>query len=162
MNIKYIEPENVSFERTGGGFLSLRLGTGECYPRVNIHKAFPFTNPGSFLSVRDPEGKEIGIIRAVDEYPAEMICMIEEDLGRRYFSPLIQSITSVKEEFGYSYWDVVSDAGPCRFTVRGGHGSVVHVTDCRLIVIDVDGNRFEIPDINQLDVKSLKKIELFL
>ena len=32
----------------------------------------------------------------------------------------------------------------------------------RLFISDVDGNRYEIPDVEQLDRQSFKKIELYL
>ena len=32
----------------------------------------------------------------------------------------------------------------------------------RIFILDVDGNRYEIPDVEALDRKSYKKIELYL
>lgn len=160
--IRYIEPGKSKFARTPGGFLSLTLGDNEVYPRVNLHRAFPFSDERHFISVRDLDSKEIGIIKDMDDFPAEIIALFEEQINRRYFAPVILRINTIKEEFGYSYWDVTTDAGDCRFTVRGGSSSVVNVGEDHLLVIDVDGNRFEIPDYKELDDKSFKKLDVFL
>jgi hypothetical protein len=68
----------------------------------------------------------------------------------------------MKEEFGYIYWEVETDRGSRRFTTKGHHDSVMPITDTRVLVLDVDGNRFEIPDFNALDVKSAKQIEALM
>ena len=31
---------------------------------------------------------------------------------------MIIKIRSIRDEYGYSYWDVITDKGTCRFTVR--------------------------------------------
>ena len=40
--------------------------------------------------------------------------------------------------------------------------SVVSLSDVRLMVTDLDGNRFEIPDYTRLSAGELKKLDLFL
>jgi len=160
--IKYLEPEDSTFARTQGGFLSLNIKAGESYNRVNLHRAFPFTSMSELISVRDSEGNEIGMIRSLNDYPTDVARLLDEDMDRRYFAPVIHKINSIKEEFGYSYWDVVTDAGQCRFTVRGGSSSINFVTDVRMVIVDVDGNRFEIADYKLLDDKSYKRLEIYL
>lgn len=162
VDIRFLEPEECSFELKQGGFLSLGLKSGEKYPRVNLYKAFPFTSADEYISVRDNDGKEIGIIRSIHDFPGTVIKYIETEIERRYFAPSIKELVSVKEEFGYSYWEVVTDAGPCRFTVKGGTQNIIHVDNQRIMIIDVDGTRYDIPDVNKLDEKSMKKIETFL
>jgi len=165
--INYLTSDNAEFERTAGGFLSLYTKDGAKYPRVDFYRAFPFTKPREYISVREPDSreigvkaKEIGVIRNLDDFPEDIVKLIEEQLDRRYFSPVITRINSIKEEFGYYYWDVLTDVGICRFTVRGGHNIVPIGEDSgRVLIIDVDGNRFEIKDYTSLDRKSLKKLE---
>ncbi|MEG6613669.1 DUF1854 domain-containing protein [Pseudoclostridium thermosuccinogenes] len=165
--INYLTSETAEFERTDGGFLSLTTKDGRKYPRVDLYRAFPFTKPREYISVREPESKEIGVkakeigvIRCLDDFPENIAKLIEEQLDRRYFSPVIIKINNIKEEFGYYYWDVLTDVGTCRFTVRGGHNIVPIGEDSgRILIIDVDGNRFEIKDYASLDKKSVKKLE---
>lgn len=160
--IRYLKPADTAFTRTAGGFLRLKTKDGEEYSRVNLHRAFPFSETSAYISVRDTEGKEIGIIKSLYEFPKEVVNLLEEDMSRRYFAPVVTKVNSLKEEFGYSYWDVQTDAGSCRFTVRNGSSSFTYITEVRIMVTDVDGNRFEIPDFRELDEKSIKKLEIIL
>ncbi len=137
-------------------------GKDEKYDRVGLHRAFPFNYEREYISVRTTEGKEIGMIRNIDDYPANIVEIFLYELDRRYFTPYIQKINSIKEEFGYTYWDVLTDSGPRRFTVQNIHNNLIQISDVRILVLDVDGNRFEIPDSAKLDVKSLKMIERLL
>src|SRR5690606_41613021 len=61
-------------------------------------------------------------------------------------TPVIRRIESVKEEFGYWYWTVETDAGPRRFTVREVQHNVVRLSPEHVLIIDLDGNRYDIPD----------------
>ena len=83
-------------------------------------------------------------------------------MNLRYFIPQIQRIHSIKEEYGYAYWDVTTDRGGCRFTVRMGGGSVYSVGANRYLVNDIDGNRFEIPDLYKLTAREIKQLDLFI
>lgn len=159
--IVYITADEAEFHRTEGGILALSF-KGEKYDRVSVNKAFPFSLGDEYLSVRDAEGKEIGIVRNLAEFPEHVQKLIKEELEWVYYAPKIIKIFSVKEEFGYSYWDVETDRGLKRFTVRGTSESVIQVTETRILIIDMDGNRFEIPDIRDLDPKSFKMIDSLL
>jgi len=64
--------------------------------------------------------------------------------------PIIERVKWVREEYGVVYWSVETDRGPRDFVCRGLRDAVVEVGDTRLLLTDVDGNRFEIPDYTQL------------
>ena len=88
--------------------------------------------------------------------------MLEEQKALRYFTPVIQKIHSIKEENGFSYWDTETDRGACRFTVRMGGGSVYAIGKDRYLVTDLDGNRFEIPELGRMSARELKMLDLFV
>jgi len=75
---------------------------------------------------------------------------------------VVHHIQDIKEEFGIVTWDVQTDRGPRRYIVRGLRDNVHEQSDFRLMVTDVDGNRFEIPDYTVLDARSRAKLELIL
>ena len=75
---------------------------------------------------------------------------------------MIRQILSVKDKFGYSYWKVLTDEGEMEFTMRDTFSNLLKVGGTRIFANDIDGNRYEIPDIEKLDRKSFKRIELFL
>ncbi len=161
--MRAITAENAVFSRTKGGFVSLQYND-KTYPRVAIHRCFPHSDPTHYISVREVEndGKEIGLIEDLNALPKDVQEMLCEQMELRYFSPKILKIHDIKAEYGYSYWDVTTDRGRCRFTARMGGGSVYSIGKDRYLVNDLDGNRFEIPDLNVLTAKEAKKIDLFI
>lgn len=164
LKLRYLNSENAVFKRTEGGFVSLRIGD-EFYPRVQVYQSFPFTDPYCYISIREPDekAKEIGVIKDLrKDVDKETRQMLEEQLRLRYFTPIIKRINNIKDEYGFAYFDVLTDHGACRFTIHMGGNSVVHLTDTRLLITDLDGNRFEIPDVTKLTASELKKLDLFL
>ncbi len=163
LRVRYLNDENAEFERTGTGFLSLRIGE-EFYPRVLVVRMFPFSDKDEFISIRTAEerSKEIGIVEKLSDVSRETIEMLEEQLTLRYFTPIIQKIYKIKDEYGFAYWNVGTDHGECNFTIRMGGNAVIHLSDTRILIMDIDENRFEIPDVNRLTVAERRKLDLFL
>lgn len=163
LKLRYIRKDNAEFKRTDGGFVSVRIGE-EFYPRVQVVRMFPFSDPEKYISIRTPDehSKEIGIIEDMKDVTKETAQMLTEQLNLRYFTPIIKKIVNIKEEYGYAYFEVVTDRGACRFTINMGGHAVVHLSETRILISDIDENRFEIPDIMKLSAKELKKLDLFL
>ncbi len=163
LKINYLTPENAEFQHTKGGFVSLKTND-RFYKRVNFHRTFPFTDKDSFISVREPDDKarEIGIIENLQAFDAETVKILNEQMNLRYFTPKILKIFSIKEEYGYAYWSVLTDKGPCKFTMSTGSGSTAKVTDRHVLIKDIDENRYEIMDLDDLTTKELKKIDLYI
>lgn len=163
LELRYINKDNSCFKRTSGGFLSLEFND-KAYDRVNIYRTFPFTHPNEYISVREPDEKarEIGIIKSLTHLTKEQIDMVDEQLKLRYFTPVIEKIVDVKDEYGYAYFDVITNYGPCKFTIHMGGGTVIPLSDTRYLITDLDGNRFEIPNITKLSAVELKKLDLFI
>lgn len=163
LRVRYLNKENAIFERTGTGFLSLTVGE-EFYPRVQVVRMFPFSDKDRFISVRttDEHSKEIGIVERLEELDQETVRMLEEQLTLHYFTPVIEKVLKIKDEYGFAYWNVVTNHGPCNFTIRMGGNSVIHLSDSRILIMDIDENRFEIPDVNKLTPGERKKLDLFL
>lgn len=163
LRIRYLTDKNAIFKRTGNGFLSLEV-EGEVYSRVQVVRMFPFMHKDELLSIRtcDERSKEIGIVEKLSDMDPEVVKMLEEQLTLHYFTPVITKIHKIKDEFGYAYWDVETDHGPCKFTIQMGGNAVVHLSDVRILIMDIDENRFEIPDIMELSNSERKKLDLFL
>lgn len=163
LEMRFLNRENAVFTRTQGGFLSLKTGEKE-YERVGVYLTFPLTNPDEFISVReaDEKAKEIGLVRALTDLQPEEQEMIREQVRLRYFMPVIRKVMDVKDEYGYAYWHVMTDFGACRFTTHMGGDAVVNLSDARYQVTDIDGNRYEIPDLYGLTVMERKKLDLFI
>ena len=130
--------------------------------RVYFHRAFPFELPNQFISVQDKEGKEFGIIKDLTDLDDSSTVNVKSALDRKYFTPIITKIHSLKERFGYSYWIVDTDKGKMNFTLQDTFRSIAKISEVRLVITDIDGNRYYILDAEALDPASFKKIELYL
>ena len=155
--------ENADFSEKNG-FVSLSFSKGEeriIYNKVSLRRCFPFELKNEYISVLDEEGREIGLIYSLSDFPSTKE-ILETELVRRYYEPEIESITSIKERYGFSYWKVLlSDKRKVEFTMQDTFRNIVR-TEQKAILLDVDGNRFVINDISALDKRSFKKIELYL
>ena len=163
LNMRFLTSENAAFRRTEGGFLALKFEEKD-YERVGVYLTFPLTNPDEFISIReaDEKAKEIGIIRSIQDLGREEQELIREQVRLRYFMPIIRKVLDVKDEYGYAYWQVTTDFGSCRFTTHMGGDAVVNLGEARYQVTDIDGNRYEIPDLYSLSVMERKKLDLFI
>ncbi|MCD8380361.1 MAG: DUF1854 domain-containing protein [Lachnospiraceae bacterium] len=164
LEMRPLTKENAAFSRTEGGFLALKMSDGHKYDRVNVYLTFPLTNPEEFISIReaDEKAKEIGIIEQLSLLSKDQQEMIREQVRLRYFMPVITKVLDVKEEYGHAYWSVVTTYGSVRFTTQMSGDAVISLSDSRLLVTDIDGNRYEIPDFYQLSVAERKKLDLFI
>ena len=164
--------DNARFYRSGGGLISLDLkgegGEVEKFERVVAIRSFPITDPDAFISIREPDsaehekGAEIGIIPDINDFDADSVALLREELDRRYFTPKILKIYSMKEKLGHYYWDVNTDAGKFSFVLRNAGANIRTLEDGRVLIFDIDGNCFEIPDTDKLDKASYRKIEVYL
>ncbi len=163
LEMRFLSSDNAVFSRTPGGFISLKTKDRE-YARVGVYLTFPLTNPEEFISIReaDEKAKEIGMVEKLSQLPADQQEMLREQIKLRYFMPVITKVLDVKDEYGYAYWNVVTTFGACRFTTQMSGNAVIHLSDSRLLVTDIDGNRYEIPDFYQLGVMERKKLDLFI
>lgn len=132
------------------------------YDRVFLHRAFPFEDKFNYISVNDKDGKEIALIKSLDDINEEQRRYITDELNRKYYSPVIKKIISMKERFGFSYWKVLTDTGERTFTIQDTYRNIHKIDTSHIFLTDVDGNRYDIPDIEALDRKSYKKIELYM
>lgn len=163
LTVRYLTKENAVFQRTKGGFVSLEYD-GKTYDRIGVYRTFPITQPDEYISIReaDEKAREIGIVQKLSDIPKDQAEMLREQLRLRYFIPQIEKVLDVKDEYGYAYFHVKTNFGVCRFTIRMGGDSVVSLTESRILITDLDGNRFEIADLYKLSVNERKKLDLFI
>ena len=155
----WLTSSNASFSQKNG---FLYIQHGDRNTRAFLCRSFPFELEWEFISVLDEDQCEIGLIRRIEDFAEADREMLVTELNRRYYSPVIQRILSMKERYGFSYWKVITKEGEVGFTLHDTFRSIIRAGESRLILLDVDGNRFEIPDVRALDKKSYKKIELYL
>ncbi len=163
--IRKLEPSNTKFSMENG-FLSMTY-TGdegeETHRRVFLHRAFPHELLWTYISVLGENSKEIGLIYDVADFDEATEKLLRTELERKYYSPVVTAIHSLKERYGFSYWRVtVSDGRTLNFTMQDTFRNIVRTGEDGAILLDVDGNRFVLESITALDRKSYRRIELYL
>ena len=83
-------------------------------------------------------------------------------MKKRYFIPEIVSVSDVKEEFGSAAWKTVTTAGERDFTMTDLGTNVRSLGQNRVMLTDVYGNRYYIPDITKTEDKVQKVLEIWI
>jgi len=150
--LKFLDPSKVKFFRAGDALRVTIEGDRSCL-RVVPMRAFPISMRNRYISIRDAEGNELGMIRDTDELDKDSRKLLEEEIRKRYFTPVIHKVRSVRDKFGIVEWEVETDRGPKEFLTRSLHDSLKE-TDTGFIVTDIENNRYEIRDYSDLDPRS--------
>ena len=157
-----LDPKRVRLFREPFWALRLTLLEDRSYPKMKVVRAFPLSHPDRYIAFLDVKDEEIGTIQDPETLDEASRNILREELDKRYLGAVIRSIRSVRNEFGTSYWDVDTHRGPRDFVVKNVLENVLWLGEHRLLFVDVDGNRFEIPDVTHLDKRSLALLNTVL
>lgn len=158
----FLLPQRAQFSLSSGGFLMLSLD-GAPPVRVVPSYAFPLSFCEGYVALCDGEGEELGMISSLSDFPADQREMLQKELDRRYYCPKIRKILSVKNKAGLALFCCEDDRkNRLDITVKDAYKSMIRVSDKRVFLVDRDGARYEIEDLEALDKKSYHKLELYL
>ncbi len=143
--------------------LRLTIGEEKSYPTIKPVWAAPLSRPNRYLALLDGKGNEITTIPD----PAEMLTAeswqaVQAELRRRYLTATITTIMGARVEYGATYWHAVTNRGERDFVTQSLQENAQWLSPEHLLLIDVDGNRFEIPDVSALDARSRAFISAIL
>src|SRR4051794_30081324 len=88
------------------GRLVLTDARGRQYVGVEPVRAFPISDPRRGIALCDAEAREIHWIDDLDALPEPTRQLLEEDLTRRQFLPILHRILSVSNPLEPSEWEV--------------------------------------------------------
>ena len=157
-NVRYLALDDFTLERTEAGGLRMTIADERTVLRVKSKLCFPFSHPAKYVSIRDGNDDEIGIIADLAHIDKGDRRLIEDDLEMRYFTPRVKSIKMIKHRFGGVEWLVDTDCGSKRLITKGVHDTMTEVEPGRYVITDVDGNRYEI-HVDELDQPSRERID---
>ena len=158
---RWLDPKLCRFYRHGAD-LCLTIADERTILRAKVLRLFPLTSPGKYFSVYDGSNKEVGMLRNIEDFDAESRAALEADLARRYFLPVICRIINCRERFESVEWEVETDRGITHFTTRLSRQEALQPAPGRYILVDVDGNRYDIPDCTRLDTRSRELLLRYL
>ncbi|MCR5829031.1 MAG: DUF1854 domain-containing protein [Lachnospiraceae bacterium] len=158
-----MEQKTLTYFESSGGFLGARAGEEE-YTRVRAVRLFPFSDPDKYISIRvgSETGEELTVIGDMADLDPEQRKFIERDLELNYFIPVINKVISIKDEYGHAYFHVMTDKGEVKFTINMSGTNVTKLSETRLLITDINENRFEIRDVRALTPPEQRKLDLFL
>ncbi len=116
--------------------------------------AAPLSHPGRYLALLDAKGDEILMIPDASLLDKESYDTVMEELRRRDMTAEVHEIISAKVEYGSTYWRVSTDKGTRDFVTQNLQENAMWLDENHLMLVDVDGNRFELSDIENLDNRS--------
>jgi hypothetical protein len=146
--------------RNPWGRLVLIESTGREHVGVEPIRAFPITAPQNSLSLVDATGHEIATIDDYRQLSPQSVALLEEELGRRDFIPVIQRIISVAADVDPSEWNVITDRGPTQFCLDSDE-DLRRVGLYRALLVDSHGIRYLIADIRALDQASQRILDRY-
>lgn len=152
-------PQPLRLERRIDG--KLWLVQGETQVAVDLVRCFPWTEPRRYLSLRDKDGEERGFITSVEELDAASRRAAEATLARSSFVLEITAIHSVEEDFELRSWRVQTAHGARTFQTPLD-GWPRELESGGLVIEDVYGDLFRIPDPERLDPKSKRLLWAFV
>ena len=159
---RYLNAADLTFTRSEVGTARLEIRNEACHLRIVVRRLMPLSNPDGYISLAADEDTEIGILVNPSGLTSESQKILQEELDKRYFTPTIQKVYRVKEQFGIHEWEVETERGRIIFSVRGLNQNIKQVPPARLFVTDVRGNRYDIPDYRKLDAQSYQQIQRHL
>ena len=151
---RWLTPAETRLQFGDRHTLQAAVGTA-LYDGVFAVRALPATAPEKYISLRyaDGEGEEheVGLVRDLSEWPAEARAVLEQALARRYFVRVITAIEGIELKHGLLDFRVRTDRGPVQFVMRNSHGQAQDHGENGKLLIDVDDNRYLVPDIDALE-----------
>ncbi|MHB1426747.1 MAG: ABC transporter transmembrane domain-containing protein [Gemmataceae bacterium] len=150
---RWLRPDETRLQLGERDTLQAAVGAA-LYDGLFAVRALPATYPDRFISLRyaDDDGQEheVGLVRDLAEWPAEDRALLEQALARRYYVRVINAIHSIEFKYNLLTFEVETDRGPVCFTIRNSHSQAQDYGDNGKLLVDVDDNRYLIPDLDAL------------
>lgn len=139
------------------GRLVLIDADGVRHDGVEPLRAFPFSDPGRWIVIVDRAGRELLAVDDLATLNPESRAQLEAELRRREFVPIVTRVVRIKGEVPSAELSLETDRGPASVTVsdvdqvrRFGSG---------VLIVDTQGLRFRILNLEKLDAPSRRMLE---
>ena len=158
----YIEYDMARFVRKDLTLVDVELIDGRKFQNLEPRRLFPMSGLEKYITLLDEEGIEKAVIRDLKTLPDAERKIIEGCLEEYYLIPRVQQILETREKFGVITFNTMTDRGPATIEIRNLLYGLKLVHGNRVLIRDGNDNRYEIPDINQLDKHSRQLLDNFL
>lgn len=153
--IRYLTPETCKIHVGTYGALHVSVVNDRIYGGVYAAYAFPVEHANEYISLMRSTGsggpdEEVGVIRNLDIFPPDQVELVRQALKRRYFIHKILKIHDIHWDHGLVAMEVETDKGRVSFLMRWQQDRAVDYGRNGKVLLDVDENRYLIPDVEQL------------
>lgn len=158
----HFNPDNLQdlrLERRADGQLWASVNGTE--RAVRVHRCFPWSEPGRFLSLRDTENEEFVLVHALDELEGDSRRALESAIAEAGFVLQVTRITDVEEEVEIRTWKVETRQGPRSFQTRLDDWPT-DVPGGGIVIRDVAGDLYHVADPRSMDDRSRKWLWAFV
>jgi len=163
-------PDNTSGSAGGRPFtlhrdarerLVLVEADGRQHAGVEPVRSFPISGAGEWIAICDAQGHELACVEDLGAVSPETRRMLEEELARNEFVPVVERILSMSDDSEYSEWQIETDRGRTCFRING-EDAVRRLDARRVIIVDSGGIRYLIPDAAALDSASRRLLDRYV
>ncbi|MDR2525366.1 MAG: DUF1854 domain-containing protein [Oscillospiraceae bacterium] len=159
MALRYIDGQEARISENDGIFVDLEFfGEEEILRGLEPRRLFPISGLDRFVTLLDSEGAEKAIVRDISRLMPESREILEKSLREYYMIPRIKRFIKMNDSFQIWMWTVETDRGEFTFEIRNHVVSIKMLYDGRVLIMDANDNRYEIPDINALDQRSQRML----
>ena len=138
--------------------VNLTCQNGDVFEHLEPRRLFPINNLHEYITLLDTSGREVAVIRRMDDLDKESREVVRASLEDYYLVPTIIRILSVSEKYGTIHWTVETDRGIKEFDIRNRNHDIKVYKDGRIRVRDADDNRYVIDDYRALDSQSRRHL----
>ena len=132
--------------------------TGQKLSNLEPRRLFPVSGLNDYITFLDSEGEEQFILRRLDNMEPHQRELLQGCLEEYYRIPKIKRLITFSEKHCIWLWTVETDRGEFTFEIVNHIRSLKMFYDKRILVKDSNDNRYEIPNIYDLDKRSQKLI----
>lgn len=139
-------------------FCDVEFFSGEKFTDLEPRRLFPVSGLSQYITFLDENGEEQFILRNIENMEDSQRKLLLDCLGEYYRIPKITRLISRSEKHKIWLWNVETDKGEYTFEIINHIQSMRMFYDKRILIKDGNDNRYEIPNIYEMDKRSQKLI----
>jgi hypothetical protein len=155
-----LEPrEDLKLEKRADGQLwAIRNGREQA---VRVHRCFPWSEPGRFLSLRDADNEEFALVASIETLEPDSRRVLEAAVAEAGFVLQVVRIVDVDEEVEIRTWKVETRQGHRTFQTKLDDWPM-SVPGGGIVIRDVAGDLYHVSDPAGMDSASRKWLWAFV
>ncbi len=139
-------------------FCDVEFFSGEKFTDLEPRRLFPVSGLSQYITFLDENGEEQFILRNIENMEESQRKLLLDCLEEYYRIPKITRLISRSEKHKIWLWNVETDKGEYTFEIINHIQSMRMFYDKRILIKDGNDNRYEIPNIYEMDKRSQKLI----